>query len=300
LIPAIVEHVEHAGIHTGDAAWVVLPSTSRKRTLLKSVNMYPALQNTWGVTGFMNAQFAVHEKNVYCLGISLRASRTVPLISKVTGVPMVECAIKAMSGIKIKDMGIVEPELNHYGVREAVFSFDVFAGVDPLLGPEMRSTGQSLGIADNFGLAFSRALEASGFGLPEKGKVLITVSRNDRLKLLDTARKLKALGFEICATKGTAGYLNGNGINAAIVLKVYEGRPNIVDDIKNGEYSLIINTPSGRLSRHDDSYIRKAAIAYRVPYVTTIAGAIAAVKGIEAQANTSEPLKPIRVLTRSR
>jgi carbamoyl-phosphate synthase large subunit len=158
----------------------------------------------------------------------------------------------------------------------------------------MRSTGQSLGIADNFGLAFSRALEASGFGLPEKGSVLITVSRNDRSKLLDTARRLKALGFEICATKGTAGFLNENGINAATVLKVYEGRPNIVDDIKNGEYSLIINTPSGRLSRHDDSYIRKAAIAYRVPYVTTIAGAVAAVKGIEALANISEPIKPIR------
>jgi len=294
LIPAIVEHVEHAGIHTGDAACVVPPINISKENLVEIREYVSGIAKYLGVTGFMNAQFAVHEKNVYCLGISLRASRTVPLISKVTGVPMVECAIKAMSGIKIKDMGIVEPELNHYGVREAVFSFDVFAGVDPLLGPEMRSTGQSLGIADNFGLAFSRALEASGFGLPEKGKVLITVSRNDRLKLLDTARKLKALGFEICATKGTAGYLNGNGINAAIVLKVYEGRPNIVDDIKNGEYSLIINTPSGRLSRHDDSYIRKAAIAYRVPYVTTIAGAIAAVKGIEAQANTSEPLKPIR------
>jgi carbamoyl-phosphate synthase large subunit len=241
----------------------------------------------------MNAQFAVHEGNVYCLGISLRASRTVPLVSKVTGVPMVEYAVKAMFGMKIKDMGITEPELNHYGVREAVFSFDVFTGVDPLLGPEMRSTGQSLGIADNFGLAFSRAIEASGFSLPDKGKVLITVSRNDRPKLLDVAQRLKALGFGICATKGTAGYLNEKGIDAEVVLKVYEGRPNIVDDIKNGEYSLIINTPSGRLSRYDDSYIRKAAITYKVPYVTTIAGGVAAVKGIEASRNASEPIKPL-------
>jgi carbamoyl-phosphate synthase large subunit len=294
LIPAIVEHVEHAGIHTGDAACVVPPINISEKLLAEIRENAHRIAKHLGVTGFMNAQFAVHEGKVYCLGISLRASRTVPLTSKVTGVPMVEYAVKAMTGIKIKDMGIVEPGLNHYGVREAVFSFDVFTGVDPLLGPEMRSTGQSLGIADNFGLAFSRALEASGFSLPDKGNVLITISRNDRAKLLDTARRLKALGFEICATKGTAGYLNENGIDTATVLKVYEGRPNIVDDIKNGEYSLIINTPSGRLSRHDDSYIRKAAIAYRVPYVTTIAGAVAAVKGIEALANTSEPVKTIK------
>ncbi len=294
LIPGIVEHVEHAGIHTGDAACVVPPINISKKNLAEIRENVSRIAKHLGVTGFMNAQFAVHEGKVYCLGISLRASRTVPLISKVTGVPMVEYAVKAMSGIKIKDMDAVVPEPCHYGVREAIFSFDVFTGVDPLLGPEMRSTGQSLGIADSFGLAFSRALDASGFGLPEKGKVLITVSRNDRAKLLDTADRLRSLGFEICATKGTAGYLNENGIDAATVLKVYEGRPNIVDDIKNGEYSLIINTPSGRLSRHDDSYIRKAAIAYRVPYVTTVAGAVAAVKGIEAQANRSEPVKPIR------
>ncbi len=293
LIPAIVEHVEHAGIHTGDAACVVPPLNITEMNLAEIRETVSRIAKHLGVTGFMNAQFVVHEGKVYCLGISLRASRTVPLISKVTGVPMVECAVKAISGVKIKDMGAVKTELNHYGVREAVFSFDVFTGVDPLLGPEMRSTGQSLGIADNFGLAFSRALEASGFGLPEKGKVLITVSRNDRAKLLDTADKLRTLGFEICATKGTARYLNENGIDATTVLKVYEGRPNIIDDIKNGEYSLIINTPSGRLSRHDDSYIRKAAIAYKVPYFTTIAGAVAAVKGIEAQANTSETIKTI-------
>ena len=292
-IPAMVEHVEHAGIHTGDAACVVPPINIREKNIIEIRKNVSRIARFLGVTGFMNAQFAVHEGNVYCLGVSLSASRTVPLISKVSGIPMVEYAIRAMFGTKIKDMSIIEPELKHYGVREAVFSFDVFAGVDPLLGPEMRSTGQSLGIADNFGLAFSRALEASGFSLPDKGKVLITVSRNDRQQLLGIAQRLETLGFEICATKGTAGYLHENSIDADTVLKVYEGRPNIVDDIKNGEYSLIINTPSGRLSRHDDSYIRKAAITYKVPYITTIAGAVAAIKGIEASRNAFEPVKPL-------
>lgn len=292
-IPAIVEHVEHAGIHTGDAACVVPPINIREKNIIEIRDNVSRIARYLGVTGFLNAQFAVHEGNVYCLGISLRASRTVPIISKVTGVPMVDYAIRAMFETKIKDMGIIEPELKHYGVMEAVFSFDVFAGVDPLLGPEMRSTGQSLGIADNFGLAFSRSLEAAGTKLPDKGKVLITVSRNDRQQLLGIAQRLKTLGFSICATKGTAGYLNENGIDTDTVLKVYEGRPNIVDDIKNSEYSLIINTPSGRLSRHDDSYIRKAAITYKVPYITTIAGAVAAIKGIEASRNTFEPIKPL-------
>jgi carbamoyl-phosphate synthase large subunit len=292
-IPAIVEHVEHAGIHTGDAACVVPPLNISNKNIAEIRDSVSLISRHLGVMGFLNAQFAVHDGSVYCLGISLRASRTVPLVSKVTGIPMVDYAVRAMFGTKIKDMGIIEPELKHYGVREAVFSFDVFAGVDPLLGPEMRSTGQSLGMADNFGLAFSRSLEAAGTKLPDNGSVLITVSRKDRQPLLDVAQSLKILGFEICATKGTAKFLGENGISARTVLKVYEGRPNIVDDIKNGEYSLIINTPSGRLSRYDDSYIRKAAINYKVPYITTISGAVAAVKGIKATRTASAPMKPL-------
>jgi carbamoyl-phosphate synthase large subunit len=292
-IPSIVEHVEHAGIHTGDAACVVPPLNISNKNIAEMRDSVSLISRHLGVRGFLNAQFAVHGGSVYCLGISLRASRTVPLVSKVSGIPMVDYAVRAMFGTKIRDMGITEPELKHYGVREAVFSFDVFTGVDPLLGPEMRSTGQSLGMADNFGLAFSRSLEAAGTRLPDKGRVLITVSRNDRHQLLDIAQSLKTLGFEISATKGTARFLGENDIKARTVLKVYEGRPNIVDDIKNGEYSLIINTPSGRLSRYDDSYIRKAAITYKVPYVTTMAGAIAAIKGIKASRIASAPMKPL-------
>jgi carbamoyl-phosphate synthase large subunit len=285
-IPAITEHIEHAGIHTGDAGCVVPPVNINEYEAEQICGSVKKIAAYFKPQGFLNAQFAVLSGEIYCIGVSLRASRTVQLVSKVTGTDMTGYALQAMLGKKISEMCIVPESVpEHYGVREAVFSFDVFEGADPLLGPEMRSTGQSLGIAGTFGLAFARAMEASGVKLPEKGSVLMTVSRNDRQRALEIARMLDKSGFEICATKGTAVFLNDNGIKAISVLKLYEGRPNIVDNIKNGSYCLVINTPSGRLSRHDDSYIRKAAIKYGIPYATTIAGANAMLKAITAKAS---------------
>jgi carbamoyl-phosphate synthase large subunit len=230
----------------------------------------------------MNIQYAIANGTVYVLEANPRASRTVPLVSKVCNISMARIATQLMLGKKIKELSLKSPAIPHVGVKEAIFPFNMFPEADPILGPEMRSTGEVLGIADSFGLAFFKALEAAQQVLPREGAILITVCERDRPAVHESAQRFAELGFKIQATSGTHEFLSSRGIKSQLILKLHEGRPNIVDALMNGEIQLVINTPSGKLSKHDDSYIRKTAIKYKVPYMTTLAEANAAAKGIAA------------------
>ena len=243
----------------------------------------------------MNMQYAIANDTVYVLEANPRASRTVPLVSKVCGISMARLATQMMLGKKLSDLNLKHRSIPHFGVKEAVFPFNMFHTVDPLLGPEMRSTGEVLGLADSFGLAFYKAQEATQLSLPSKGTILITVADGDKPAVAEIAQGFARLGFKIKTTEGTHRYLKDKGIKSERILKMYEGRPNIVDAIKNKEVQLIINTPSGKLSKYDDSYIRKAAIRYKLPYITTTAAAAAAVKGIAARrAEHDNPVKSLQ------
>jgi len=281
-VPAVMEHIEQAGIHSGDSACVI-PPTSIPAEHLQTIREYTRkIGRELNVVGLMNMQYAIANGIVYVLEANPRASRTVPLVSKVCNVSMARCATQLMLGKKLADLGLKDRCIRHYGVKEAVFPFPMFPEVDPVLGPEMRSTGEVLGLADSFGLAFFKAQEGAKQLLPTEGTVLISVSQRDRPAVLKPARRFGELGFRIVATAGTQAFLASHGIQAEPIQKLHEGRPNIVDAIMNGEIQLVINTPVGKLSQYDDSYIRKSAIKYRVPYITTLNAANAAAEGIAA------------------
>jgi carbamoyl-phosphate synthase large subunit len=279
-VPAVMEHIELAGIHSGDSACVIPPISIPPKHLETIYDYTRRIAVELGVVGLMNIQYAIADDTVYVLEANPRASRTVPLVSKVCNIPMARLATQLMLGKKLADLNLKPRNIPHFGVKEAVFPFNMFPEVDPLLGPEMRSTGEVLGLADSFGLAFYKAQEAAQPALPPEGTVLITVSELDRPAVLEVGRQFAQLGFKIKATRGTHGFFKEQNIPAEMILKLHEGRPHIVDSIKSGEIQLIINTPSGKLSAHDDSYIRKAAIKYKIPYITTLAGALAAARGI--------------------
>jgi carbamoyl-phosphate synthase large subunit len=281
-VPAVMEHIELAGVHSGDSACVI-PPVSLPQEHIETIYKYTKrIASELRVCGLMNMQYAIANNVVYVLEANPRASRTVPLVSKVCNISMASLATQLIMGGKLAELGIKPNNIPHFGVKEAVFPFPMFPEVDPLLGPEMRSTGEVLGIASSFGLAFAKAEEAAQQPLPMEGTVLITVISKDDIYLKHAAMQFKELGFKIKATQGTSDFLALEGIESELILKMHEGRPNIIDDIKNGDIQLLINTPSGRLSAHDDSYIRKAAIKYKVPYITTLPAAAAAVKGIAA------------------
>jgi len=281
-VPAVMEHIELAGVHSGDSACVI-PSISIPARHVDTIYEYTKkIAVELKVSGLMNIQYAIADDIVYILEANPRASRTVPLVSKVCNVSMARIATQLMLGKKLPDLNLKSRDFPHFGVKEAVFPFNMFPEVDPLLGPEMRSTGEVLGLADSFGLAFFKSQEAAQQALPSKGTVLITISDPDKAAILEVARAFSELGFNIKATKGTEDFLGEHGIKAERILKMHEGRPNIVDAIKNKEIRLVINTPGGKLSQYDDSYIRKAAIKYKIPYITTTAAAVAAAKGIAA------------------
>jgi len=280
-IPAIMEHIEYAGVHSGDAACVIPPVSIPQRHINTIEEYTRRIASELQVVGVMNVQYAICQDVVYVLEANPRASRTVPLVSKVCGIPMARLATQLMMGKKIKDLNLKMQTIPHFGVKESVFPFNMFPEVDPVLRPEMQSTGEVLGIADSFGLAFWKAQE-SVTPLPTKGTVLITVSEQDHQSAGEAARQFAHLGFKIKATAGTHACLASLGIPSEPILKEHEGRPNITDAIKNEEIQLIINTPAGKLSKYDDSYIRKAAVKYKVPYITTLAAAMAAAKGIAA------------------
>ncbi len=289
-VPAVMEHIELAGIHSGDSACVIPPITI-KGEHIDTIREYTGkIAKELNVVGLMNMQYAVADNKVYVLEANPRASRTVPLVSKVCSISMARIATKTIlssqAGEKSPLCELKHKKISHFGVKEAVFPFNMFHEVDPVLGPEMRSTGEVLGMANSFGLAYFKAQEATQVALPVSGTVLISIADKDKPHLVEIARKFNELGFEIKATIGTHSFLAKNGIPSEPVHKLYEGRPNIIDCILNKDIHLIVNTPVGKQSQYDDSYIRKAAIKYKIPYITTITAALASVKGIAAYRET--------------
>ncbi|MBF4510578.1 MAG: carbamoyl-phosphate synthase large subunit [Aeromicrobium sp.] len=293
-VPAVMQHIEYAGIHSGDSACVIPPVIISEEHLATIDEYTKRIAIELGVVGLMNMQYAISDGVVYVLEANPRASRTVPLVSKVCDIQMARLATRVMMGEKIADLGLERRPIPHFGVKESVFPFNMFPEVDPLLGPEMRSTGEVLGLADSYGLAFHKAQEATGTKLPDEGCVLITVAERDRERILPAAREFAELGFRIMATSGTAAFLGQHGIAAETVLKLHEGRPNIDDAITNGEVQLLVNTPAGKSSEFDDSYIRKSAIKHRVPYITTTSAALAAAQGIHAHRETPGTVRSLQ------
>jgi len=281
-VPAIMEHIELAGVHSGDSACVIPPISIAPKHIDTIYQYNRKIAIEMNVVGLMNIQYAIHKDTVYILEANPRASRTVPLVSKVCAIPMARIATQVMLGKKISDLGLGRKQIPHFGVKEAVFPFNMYHEVDPLLGPEMRSTGEVLGMAESFGLAFYKAQEATGLKLPLEGTVLITVADRDKPAALDVAQRFADLGLKIMATAGTQQFLAEHGIQSEAILKMREGRPNIGDAIMDGEIQLVVNTPRGKIGKTDDAYIRKTAIKRKVPYVTTLAAAVAAAKGIAA------------------
>jgi carbamoyl-phosphate synthase large subunit len=293
-VPAVMEHIEEAGIHSGDSACVIPPITIPAKHIETIIEYTRTIALELKVVGLMNIQYAIYRDMVYILEANPRASRTVPLVSKVCGVSMASIATQLMMGRRLKDLNLRSRPLSHYGVKEAVFPFYFYPEVDPVLGPEMRSTGEVLGMASSFGMAFFKAQDAAQSRLPLSGTVLFTVADKDKAAVIDVARRFQGLGFSIMATGGTREALAAHGVPAQPVNKMHESRPHIADLIKNGDIQIVINTPRGKASKADDSYIRKAAIRYKVPYVTTVAAALAAAKGIEACRNSPGEVKSLQ------
>ena len=293
-VAAVMEHIEEAGIHSGDSACAI-PSLEITDQQLETIKDYTAkIASALDVVGLMNIQFAIYEEEVYIIEANPRASRTVPLVSKVTGVNMAQLATRLMLGESLADLNLKEKEIPYTAVKEAVFPFDKFENVDAVLGPEMKATGEVMGIASTYSQAFYKAQTAADLELPTSGNVLITVNDKDKNKILPTAKKLKELDFNILATEGTQQFLNENGVESQLINKLGHGRPNIVDAVKNKEIQLIINTPVGKEGIEDDSYIRSTAIKYKIPYITTTNAARASVEGIEAAVNSDYELRAIQ------
>jgi len=295
-VPAVMEHIEQAGIHSGDSACVIPPVNIASCHIETMVAYTRRIAREMGVVGLMNIQYAICKDTVYVLEANPRASRTVPLVSKVCGISMARIATGVMLGRKLRDEALPDSfALPHYGVKEAVFPFNMFPEVDPVLGPEMRSTGEVLGMDESFGLAFFKAQDAARGTLPLAGTALFTIAPRDRTEaVVKAARRLLESGFALRATAGTAAYLGEYGVAATPILKMHEGRPNIADAIKNGEIQLVINTPAGKQSVTDDSYIRKTAIRHNVPYITTVAAAVAAAEGISVRLTGDSPVRSLQ------
>src|SRR5437899_1981898 len=291
VIAGIMEHIEEAGVHSGDSS-CVLPPVSLTPGVLERIREYTRhLAQALHVVGLMNVQYAIQRDTVYVLEVNPRASRTVPYVSKATGVPLAKVAARLMTGSKLAETnlpviqadGVAELAVrDYYSVKSPVFPFNKFRGVDTILGPEMRSTGEVMAISKNFGQAFAKAQLAAGQRLPRKGTLFLSVNDRDKRQVLPLAQELAALGFRLVATRGTAAALERAGIEAEPVYKVNEGRPNIVDLIKTGKVDIIINTPLGRESFYDEKSIRRAAIRYNIPCITTLSAAFAAARGIRA------------------
>ncbi len=282
VVGGIMEHIEAAGVHSGDSACVLPPITISKELQQELMRQTKLIAKELGVVGLMNIQFAIQKGEVYILEVNPRASRTIPFVSKAIGVPLAKLATKVMMGKTLEELGFTKEVFpNYISVKEAVFPFNRFPNVDILLGPEMKSTGEVMGIDRSFGIAFAKAQAASGYELPVSGTVFVSVHDRDKPKIVDIARKFEDLGFRIIATTGTARYLKENGVNAQKVFKISEGRPHVVDFIKNNEVQLVINTSLGRKTFSDAFKIRRATLLYNIPYTTTISGARALAEAVE-------------------
>src|SRR6202050_2394139 len=307
LIAGIMEHIEEAGIHSGDSS-CVLPSVTLKPSVLERIRDYTSrLARALKVVGLMNVQYAIQRDTVYVLEVNPRASRTIPYVSKATGVPLAKVAARLMTGRKLRDLhlpcietnGIKELAVrNFYAVKSPVFPFNKFRGVDTILGPEMRSTGEVMGISTSYGVAFAKAQLAAGARLPREGVVFISVNDRDKRHVAALAQDLSRAGLKIIATRGTAAALTAAGIEVETVYKVNEGRPNIVDLIKTAKVDLVINTPLGRESFYDEKSIRRAAIRYNIPCITTLSAASAAARGMRAMAGHGADVAALQDLHR--
>jgi len=274
LIGGIMEHIEQAGVHSGDSACSLPPYTLSQDIQDQMREQMRIMALELKVIGLMNAQFAIKGDQIYVLEVNPRASRTVPFVSKATGIPLAKVAARCMAGRSLKEQGVTEEIIPEYFfVKEAVFPFIKFPGVDSVLGPEMKSTGEVMGVGRTFGEAFAKSLDAAGATLPQKGTALLSVREADKLRIVGVARALNELGFDLAATRGTAKIVREAGIDCVYVNKVTEGRPHIVDMIKNDEFSLIVNTTEGKKAIEDSSSIRSAALQHKVSYTTTITGA---------------------------
>ena len=274
VVAGIMEHIEEAGIHSGDSACILPPVTISSAIMKLIEKQTKMLAKELGVIGLMNIQYAVKDGILYVLEVNPRASRTAPFVSKAIGVPLAKLATKVMLGKSLKEMGFTEaPKPKHVSVKEAVFPFNRFPDVDILLGPEMKSTGEVMGIDHSFGLAFAKSQMAAGFKMPTKGSIFISVHDHHKDKIVPLAKSFQEMGFKILATTGTAKHLTNHGIEAAVIYKVSEGRPNVVDHIKNGGIQMVINTSVGRKSSRDAYHIRRGALTYNILYTTTLAGA---------------------------
>jgi carbamoyl-phosphate synthase large subunit len=300
-VPAVMEHIELAGVHSGDSACII-PSKHLSDENVKTIKEYTRrIAEEMHVEGLMNMQYAIENGKVYVLEANPRASRTVPLVSKVCNIRMVPLATDIMTmkltGRKSPVPELKEQDIPYYGVKESVFPFNMFPEVDPVLGPEMRSTGEVLGLSENWGESFVKAQEATQTRLPMEGTVLISVNDRDKEEVAELGRSFAELGFKIYASKGTYKILEAAGVAAECVLKLQEGRPNMADLITNGKIDLVVNTPDGGVSGWDDSYLRKNAIKKKVPYMTTMAAAKATVSGIRVMKERGgSPVKSIQEL----
>jgi len=295
VIGGIMEHIEEAGIHSGDSA-MTLPTYTLSKELLDKVREATCkMARELRVLGLMNVQYAIKDDKVYVLEVNPRASRTVPFVSKVIGVPLAKLATKVMLGQKLKDLGFTrEPVPQHVAVKESVFPFNRFPGVDVILGPEMKSTGEVMGIDVDFGRAFVKSQLAAGQKLPRSGNVFISVRDKDKRSIVSIAKKLQDLKFNIYSTSGTAAVLKRNDIAVNILPKIAEGRPNVLDLMKDGKIQMVINTPSGRMPRQDEVKIRSCVITYNIAYTTTISGAQATVNAIEVLVKKDLDVKSIQ------
>ncbi|MEW6101587.1 MAG: carbamoyl-phosphate synthase large subunit [Candidatus Omnitrophota bacterium] len=295
VIGGIMEHIEEAGIHSGDSA-MALPTYSLSEGILSKIRQASySMAKELKVVGLMNVQYAIKDDKVYVLEVNPRASRTVPFVSKAIGAPLAKLATKVMLGRKLKELRFAKEIIpKHVAVKESVFPFNRFPGVDIILGPEMKSTGEVMGIDKDFSRAYIKSQIAAGQKLPKKGNVFISVRDKDKRAIILVARKLADLGFHVYATSGTAQELEKSNIKVKILPKIAEGRPNILDLMKDGKIQMVINTPSGRIPRQDEIKIRSHVIHYNIPYTTTISGAQATVNGIEAMLKKELGVKPLQ------
>jgi carbamoyl-phosphate synthase large subunit len=281
-ISGIMEHIEEAGVHSGDSACALPPHSLSAKTIAEIERQTIALARALDVRGLMNVQYAVQGDDIYVLEVNPRASRTVPFVAKAIGLPVAAIAARVMAGEALSSFHLKKPAPQHVSVKEAVMPFGRFPGVDPTLGPEMRSTGEVMGIDASFGRAFAKSQIGAGLKLPLTGTVFISLKEADKAAAIAPARTLASMGFDIIATRGTAKALKSAGLEVRVINKVLEGRPHIVDALKNGEVQLVFNTTEGAQALADSMSIRRTALIGKVPYYTTMAGALAATEAIRA------------------
>ncbi|PPC81986.1 MAG: carbamoyl phosphate synthase large subunit, partial [Hyphomicrobium sp.] len=296
-VAGIMEHIEEAGIHSGDSACSLPPYSLSPALIAEIERQTRELALALNVVGLMNVQFAIKENHVYILEVNPRASRTVPFVAKVVGLPIASIAAQIMGGKPLAAFNLKKPDYDHIAVKEAVFPFARFLGVDPILGPEMRSTGEVMGIDRDFAMAFAKSQMGAGQKLPDSGAVFVSVKESDKSRIVSPVRELAAMGFKVIATRGTKRFLEQNGIACDAINKVLEGRPHVVDAIKNGDIALVFNTTEGSKALSDSKDIRRSALHHHVPYYTTLAGAVAVTRAIKALKSDTLQVAPLQGFT---